>query len=268
MELASHDCQRTVGLKLETKAFAGRSLLRVGGVAALIAGLLFRRNLGSELSLLQGVGVMTSGPATPPTTVSAWFALLQSNPLIGLTWLNVFDLVNYALVGVMFLALRHVGRSVMGMAVSLGFIGIAIYFATNQALPLLSLSQQYAVATSATQRAMLLTEGQTLLTLNQFTSLCRYLSLLLIAIAGLLSSIVMLRSNVFNRTTAYVGALAASLDLSYCLTVVLLPTVDHEILGLCFIPAAGFCLMIWHILIGQRLYRRGRLAEITSPQHS
>ena len=45
MALASHDCQRTVGLKLEIEDFAGKGLLRVGGIAALLAGLLFRRNI-------------------------------------------------------------------------------------------------------------------------------------------------------------------------------------------------------------------------------
>lgn len=272
MALASHGCQRTVGLKLEIEDFAGKSLLRGGGIAALLAGLLFRRNLGAELSLLKEFGLITAGSATPPTTVLAWFTLLQSNPLIGLTWLNVFDLVNYALVGVMFLTLfvtlRRVNRSVMGLTVGLGLIGITIYFVSNQALSLLSLSHQYAAATAAAQRSMLLVDGQTLLAIPQFSSLGRYLSLLFVAMAGLLTSMVMLRSNMFNRTTAYVGMLAAVLDLAYCVAIRLMPAVDGERLGLCFIPAAGLCLMIWHILIGQRLYRQGRFAGETQLQQS
>jgi hypothetical protein len=268
--LVSQDCQRAVGLKLEMEDFAGNGLLRVGGIAAVLAGALFRRNLGAELSLLKEFGLITAGPTTPPTTVLGWFALLQGNPLIGLTWLNVFDLVNYALVGVMFLALfvslRRVNRSMMGMVAGLGLIGIAIYFASNQALPLLSLSHQYASAITAAQRSMLLADGQTLLTINQFSSPGRYLSLLFIAVAGLLTSSIMLRSKAFNRTTAYVGMLAASLDLAYCLVIVLVPAVDGELIAVCFIPVAGLCLMIWHILIGRRLYRQGRLAEKTQPK--
>jgi hypothetical protein len=270
MALASQNRQRTVGLKLEMETFARKGLLRLGGIAALLVGLLFRRNLGAELSLLKGFGLVTAGPTTPPTTTPEWFALLQSNPLIGLTWLNVFDLVNYALVGVMFLALfvalRCVNRSGMGLAASLGLIGIIIYFASNQALPLLSLGHQYAAATTEAQRAMLLADGQALLAINQFSSPGRYLSLLLIGVAGLLTSVIMLRSKIFNRATAYVGMLAAILDLAYCLMMVLLPAVDRETLALCFIPVAGLCLMMWHILIGQRLYRQGQLAGKTQPQ--
>ena len=148
-----------VRLKFEIEDFAWKGLFRVGGIAALMAGLVFRRNLGAELTLLKESGLITAGPTTPPATVLAWFMLLQSDPLVGLTWLNVFDLVNYALVGVMFLALfaalRRVNRSAMASATALGLIGIAIYFASNQALALLSLSDQYAAATTAAQRSML-----------------------------------------------------------------------------------------------------------------
>jgi hypothetical protein len=264
--LASQYLRQTIRIKFEFE----EGLFRVGGIAALLAGLIFRRNLGAELSLLKQSGLITAGPMTPPTNVLDWLALLQSEPLMGLTWLNVFDLVNYALVGVMFLALlatlRRVNRSAMVIATALGFIGIAIYFASNQAFALLTLSHQYAAATTAAQRSMLLVDGQALLTINQFNGLGRYLSLLLIGAAGLLTSIVMLRSHVFNRATAYIGILASILDLAYCLTIVLMPAVDDELIGVCFIPAAGLCLMIWHILIGQRLYRQGRLAGKTQPQ--
>jgi hypothetical protein len=270
MALASQDYQRAVERHMQLADFAGKGFLRLGGVAALLAGLLFRRNLGAELSLVKGFGLIAAGPATPPTTVTAWFALLQNDPLVGLSWLNAFDLVNYALVGVMFLALfaalKRVNRSAMGIAAGLGLVGIAIYFASNQALPLQSLSQKYAAATTEAQRAMLLAAGQARLTISQFSSAGRYLSLLLIGAAGLLTSIVMLRSNMFSRVTAYMGMLAAILDLAYCLAIVLLPAVDGELIGVCFIPVAGLCLMIWHVLIGQRLYRQGRLARKMQPQ--
>jgi hypothetical protein len=268
--LVSQDLQQTIGLKSEFEDFVWKGLFRFGGIAALLAGLLFRRNLGAELSLLKGSGLISTGPTTPPTTVSAWFTLLQSDPLVGLTWLNVFDLVNYALVGVMllalFAALRRVNRSAMVIATGLGLIGIAITFASNQALALLSLSHQYAAATTGAQRSMLLNDGQALLRINQFSSPGRYLSLLLMGVAGLLTSIVMLRSHVFNRATAYAGILTSAFDLAYCLAFACVPAVDGELLAVCFIPAAGLFLMIWHILIGQRLYRYGRFAGKTQPQ--
>jgi hypothetical protein len=70
----------------------------MGGAAALIAAVIFRRNLDAEFMLLRGNGVITMGPAAPPSTVIGWFTLLQNNTLLRLTLLNLFDIVNYALV--------------------------------------------------------------------------------------------------------------------------------------------------------------------------
>jgi hypothetical protein len=238
-----------------------KSLYRIGGVAALIAGILFRRNLAAE------IGLFTQHKS--PATVGDWFALLQSNRLLGLTYLNVFDIVNYALLALMFLALyaalRRASRSYMAIALVLAFLGIAAYFASNTAVSMLSLSDQYAAATTEAQRTTLLGAGEAMLAFNRFAGpgsqpgTGGYISLLLIASAGMITSAVMLRSGVFNRATAYVGILASALDLAYCLAFAFVPGVDTELLALLFIPAAGLLLMIWHIMVGWRLYRLGRL---------
>ncbi len=257
--LVSQNLRQMTRLKVEFE----ESFLRVGGIAALLAGLLFRRNLGAELTLLNESGLITGGRTTPPTTVSDWFTLLQHEPLVGLTWLNIFDLVNYALLAMMFvalwIALRRMRRSGMGLATVLGLIGIGIYFVSNQAFALLSLSEQYAAATSAAQRSLLLAHGQMLLTLNEFSSQGRSLSLMLIAIASLLTSIIMLRNHVFSRAIAVIGMLASGLDLAYCFALALVPTVGSEVLAVCLIPAAGLFWMLWHVLIGHRLCRQGCL---------
>ena len=234
-----------------------KSLIRVGGVAALIAGILFRRNLAAEIGLFS--------PQKSPIIVSNWFALLQSNRLLGLAYLNIFDIVNYALVGLMFLALyvvlKPINKSYMAIATTLALLGVAVYFASNTAFSMLSLSDQYAAATTTAERTMLLAAGQAMLAINRFSSpgsqpgTGGLISLFLIAAAGMITSFVMLRSDVFNRTSAYVGILANGLDLAYCIAFVFLPTVDSELLAITFIPAAGLFLMVWHIMVGWRLYQ-------------
>lgn len=236
-----------------------KSLYRVGGLAALIAGALFRRNLAAEIGLFS--------KHKPPITVDNWFELLQSNQLLGLSYLNIFDTVNYALVGLMFLALytvlKRANKSFMAIATTLGFIGIAVYFASNTALSMLSLSEQYTTATTEAQRTILLAAGQAMLAINRFSGpgaypgTGGYISLLLISVAGMITSFVMLRSDLFNRATTYVGILASTFDLVYCLAFVFLPTADSELLAIIFIPAAGLFLMIWHIMVGWRLYQLG-----------
>lgn len=245
-----------------------KSLYKIGGLAALVAAVVFRRNLAAE------IGLFTGGQA--PATVGDWFAMLNSRPLLGLAYLNLFDVVNYVLVGLMFLALyvalRRTNRGYTTLATALGFLGIGVYLATNTALSMLSLSGQYAAATTETQRAALLGAGDALLALGRFTAPGShpgsggYVSLLLVALAGLIASAVMIRSERFNRVTAYVGILAGTLDLAYCVAFAFVPAIDRETLALLFIPAAGLLWVIWHILVGWRLCQLGRLAGETPPE--
>ena len=247
----------------ETADSAWKSLYRVGGVAALIAGVIFRRNLGPEISLFSA--------QKQPGTIIDWFTLLQNNRLLGLSYLNLFDIVDYALVGLMFLALyvalRRANQCYMAIATTLGFVGIAVYFASNTAFSMLSLSDQYAAATTDAQRSMFLAAGQAVLAINNPGAIYQgtgiYVSFLLLAVAGLIVSAVMLRSSIFGRVTAYMGILASAFDLAYCITFAFVPAMTVYLLS-----AAGLLLMVWHILIGRRLYQLGRLERKTLPQQS
>lgn len=238
-------------------------LYRVGGIAALLAGIVIRRNLSAEIALFS--------PQKPPATAAGWFALLQRDPFLGLAYLNFFDLVNYLLVGLMFLALIallwRARPSAIAVAAASAFLGIAIYGASNTALSMLALSDQ--AAAPGAERDSLLAAGQALLAISRFTSpgaqpgAAGYLSLLLIAAAGLIASVVMLRSGVFNRITAYVGILANALDLAYCAAFAVMPG-RAELLAVLFIPAAGLCFLLWHTLVGWRLLRLSRLDRSSS----
>lgn len=244
----------------ETAAPGTTALARVGGGAALLAGILFRRNFGAEVALFSAI--------PQPDTVADWFALLQSHRLLALLYLNLVDLANYLLLALVFVALyavlRRTAPASMAVALTLGLLGIAIFLATNTAFSMVALSARYAAATTAVERSRLLAAGQTALALNRFgmpgghPGSGGWLSLLLVATAGLITAIVMLRSPRFNTAAAVAGIVAALLDLAYGGLYVLLPAVDPEQLALLFIPAAGLCLMVWHILLGSALLRLGR----------
>lgn len=120
-------------------------LYRIGGIAALLAAVIFRRNIGAEVSLFTGAEAI-------PQSVVDWYTLLQDSPFVSLAFLAVFDIVNYALVGLIFLALGAMfwqnRRRLVAMALAGGLVGIAVSFASNISLSMLSLSQQYAAASS------------------------------------------------------------------------------------------------------------------------
>jgi hypothetical protein len=224
----------------------------VGGAAVLIAVVVFRRHFGTEVMVLMDMGIMG---LEPPSSALDWFTLLQDNMFLGLILLDLFDIVNYALVGLMFLALygalRRANKVAMTVATACDLVGVAVYLASNQAFAMLALSDQYAAAATDAQRATFLAAGEALLAIHNPGGI--YLSLLLVALAGLIASVVMLRSRVFGKVTATVGVVANVLVLGY-------------FVALAFAPAIAFLFpsisapfrLIWYILIAWRLFQLGR----------
>ena len=213
---------------------AWKPLYRVGGAAALTIVVLF---------VLQLI-VLVASP--PPSTVIGYFTLFHKNALLGLLDLDLLSLADYVLFVPMFLALyaalRRASPSFMAIATTLALVGIAAYFASNTAFNMLSLSNQYAAATTETQRYTFLAAGQAMLAIYQGTAF--YVSYVLLAIAPLIISVVMLRSNTFGKVTAYVGIVANVLAVGF------------------FIPAIGVFLslisvvglLIWYVLIARGLF--------------
>jgi hypothetical protein len=206
-----------------------------------------------------------------PTTAVGWFTLLHNNSLLGMFFLNLFDVADYVLVGVMFFALyiafRKTNRIYSGIAASLSLVGILVYIISDTSFTMFSLSSQYASATTAAQKSTLLTLGQNVLAKGVpgagYQGLGGLTSLLLLAVAGLIISIVMLRSKIFNRATAYVGIVASVFDLAYLFGLTFVTASAFFLWSSLFIGGAGLLLMIWHLLIGVKLYQLSRIPHIT-----
>jgi hypothetical protein len=239
------------------------ALYKVGGGAAWIAVLIFRRWLAAEFLLFRRIGIIRFGPRTMPSSVIDWFTLLHTNRLIGLTLLNVFDMVNYLLVGLIFLALyaalRQVNRSYMTLATALALVGIAVYLASNQAHSMLSLSNQYAAATTDVQRSTLSAAGQALLAINDPNVLSPgAMGFLFVTAAGLIISAVMLRSSVFGKITAYAGILANVFGLGYPIGAAVAPRTVVIPIATTFLSASACFLVVWYIGIARNLFQLGK----------
>jgi hypothetical protein len=144
----------------------------------------------------------------------------------------------------------------VGGAAALGFVGVAIYLASNQALTLLALSGQYAAATTDMQRSLLLVAGQTILVIHQnagYEGVGIYPGFFCVTVAGRISAVVMLRSHIFGRATAYLGILANGFGLSYYLTLVFTPALIALPLSI-----SALFLLAWYLLISRRLFQLGK----------
>ena len=223
----------------KTEDSAWKSLYRVGGAAALIT------------LVLIPIQIIIFITWPPPSTVDGYFTLFQDNWLLGLLSLDLLYMLTNVLMILIFLALyaalRRVSQSYMAIGLTLGLVGIAAYFASNTAFEMLSLSGQYAAATTDAQRAMFLGAGQVMLEIYKGTAFDVYY--VLTAVALLIFSAVMLRSNIFSKVTAYVGILMGVL--------MLVPstagTIGLYLALISLVPTA-----IWLILIARRLFRLGQ----------
>ena len=234
---------------------AWRALYIAGGMAALSAVLLFRRYFSVELMQFKGFGLFTV-PQTWPASVRDWFVLFQQNRLVGLLLFDLFDLVNYGLVGLIFLALfgalRERHQSAVLLATAACFVGISVYFASNQTFAMLSLSDRFAAASAEQERALFLAAGEALLAIHKHGTGMQ-LSLLLILLAGLIISFVMLRSAIFNKATAITGLLANAFGLGYFIA---LPFLLLDYIWIFPTISAPFR-MAWYILIAIKLLQLG-----------
>jgi len=225
-----------------------KRLLEIGGWAALIVGALYT---------IEIVGVAATG--IPPSTAIGFFTLLQSNRLLGLFDLFVLDIAATGFQIPVFLALyvvlRQRNESVMGLATVLVYLGIAEYFATNTAFSILSLSDQYAAATTDTQRSLLLLLGQQLLpTTNPSTS--AFIAYTFVAVAGATISVVMLRSGIFSKPTAILGIVGNVLELGPPAQFV--PWQSYYTADAVVIAIGGVLLVAWYFLIARKLLQLSR----------
>lgn len=175
-----------------------KNLYKIGGTTALIALLVPL----AEVAINYLPGVASASQRT--TTVVDWFALFQNHWLLGLRNLGLLNLIGAALLGptilAIYAAVQRGNKDYAAFGTILFFVGMAVYVASNRAFPMLSLSRQYARATTDAQRLLLIAVGQTMLAEGQSRA-----GILLIELACLVISAVMLRGTVFSKATAYAG---------------------------------------------------------------
>ena len=218
-------------------------LYKIAGAAALITAVIF------PLQII----VFVAWPPPLEGTVIDWFTLFQDNRLLGLLSMDLLIIADYALLIPIFLALyvtlKRSSKSFMAIGTTLGFIGLAAYFASNTAFNMLSLSDQYAAATTDAQRAMFLAAGQAMLAIYQGTAF--HVSYFLVGIAGIIISAVMLRSKIFSKKTAYLGILGNVIGFG-----LYMPPI-----GVYIAIFSVLFLEIWYILVARRLFQLARFEK-------
>jgi len=121
---------------------------------------------------------------------------------------------------------------------------------------MLSLSGQYAAATTDAQRSMFLAAGQAML--MTFNVGVFQVSYVIVSAAWLMISAVMLRSSVFGRVAAYLGILAGATAIG-AVALEHTPVIDGLLALLVSLYFAAIVFLgIWVFLTGRKLYQLGR----------
>jgi hypothetical protein len=194
-----------------------------------------------------------------PATALEHFELFQENRMVGLLTLDLLGMVAYLafipVVLALYLTLRRASEALMAVAAVLFFLGVADFFATNNLFAVLTLSDQYAAASTSAERELFLSAGQAMFSL--FNENAFLVSYVLVSGSWALISVVMLRSQLFSRITGWSGLLAGTAGI---VAVILehaspRPSVLNVAIGFYF--SAIVLLFVWVLGVGRRLSRLG-----------
>ena len=224
-----------------------KSIYRLGGITALILILVPPAEIA--IDYLPGMN-RASGSIV---TVVDWFRLFQTNWFLGLRDLGFLNIVGAALliptILAIYSALKRENEAYAALGTILFLVGIAVYIAGSRAFPMLSLSSQYASATTEAQRSLLAAAGQAMLAEGQSRS-----GILIIEFACLLISAVMLTGKVFGQATACAGMLGNALMM---VVEIFFVPVSRGV-GMGFAACGGISIITWYALVGRRLLQLGR----------
>jgi hypothetical protein len=210
-------------------------LYKIGGVAALI----------SVVIIPISIVAYFVWPPFPDDIL----VVIQEDRLAGLMSLDFLYLLSnffaIPLFLVLYVTLKRVSESFSAIALALGFVGLLSLVSSRPILEMFAISNQYAAATTDAQRAIYLAAGEAVLALFHGTAF--NVHYLLGSASLLISSFLMLRSDIFGKRTAYVGIVT-----------------NIVVFGL-YVPKIGIYIsllsvvgyLIWYILIARRLFQLG-----------
>ncbi|MBN1220057.1 MAG: DUF4386 family protein [Anaerolineae bacterium] len=220
-----------------------KDLYKIGGITAII----------SEILIVLGIIAFVIWPYTPGyTSAENIFTAIQNDWLGGLMALDFFlfmgNLFGILLFLVLYVSLKQVNESYALIALVLGLFADVLIVPARPMAELFSLSDLYAAATTEAAKNQYLAAGEALLAL--FNGTAWMTNTFLGGFSLLISSFLMLRSNIFSKSTAWIGIITNTAVCGF-----FLPVVGTVLL---FLSVPGY--IIWYIQLARRFFQLGQLA--------
>ena len=141
---------------------------------------------------------------------------------VGLIALDVLTvpivLLNVLPLLALYAALKRVNESYALIALVLGLIAVPMLLTARPVIEMVMLSDKYAAATALAARSQYLAAGDALL--EHFSGTAWLVETICLMVSGLISSLLMLRSPVFGKTTAYVGIATSLIGFGFVIPVI------------------------------------------------
>ena len=217
-----------------------KDLYRIGAIASFLIGVF----------IIVAIGAFFIWPYKPGfTSVTDIFATLHTNQMQGMLSLDFF-MVIITLITIpfylgLFAVFQRVNASYNLLAFVLGLISCVLILTVRPIAEMLSLSNQYAAATTDAARSQYVAAGEALTALFNGTAWLLYM--VLQGIANLIYSMLMIRSSIFSKFTGYFGFIITIVGLGFWLPVV----------GIYVNLVTSLVSFIWYFLIAWTFFRLG-----------
>ena len=242
---------------IETIVTEWNWLYKLGGAAALAA---MFANLLDVLLGFGGTEVVIYGARS----ASDWFAIYQENWFSGLYSLGILNIVYMLAMLPVYLALFGAHRRRQAVQVVLVMIvfllTISIYISTNAAIPMLVLSNKYALANTDAQKNIFLAAGEAVLARGEDFTPGAFISLILGSLAAIAISIIMLRGEIFGKATAWIGIVGFTFLSLFTILATFVPAL-YTIAYYGFGAIGGLLALAWFALVARRLFQLGRNSQ-------
>ncbi len=202
------------------------------------------------------IGTMLGGDMNEiPKTAAERFHQLQSQPLLGLYYLDTLNMITSIVMIPVFMALTSVLRpsksGLLRLTLVFFVIGTAVFVNNNAGLAMLGLSK-HVVGASLDQKVLIEAAGEALLAKGAHGSMGAFTGFMLSMISTILLSILMIQSKTFGKWTGWIGLAGASLLMVYLILVTFDP--NAQSIAMALAAPGGILSLIWMILYTIKLW--------------
>jgi len=192
-----------------------------------------------------------------PETIEEFFTLYSQNRLEAILRDDFSSLVIIAMYlftfPAMYMILKRTYPLISAFIIIGVLIAVTICFSGHSGLSLVFLSEQFANATSDLDRLRLMAAGEAILAGDMWHSSAGFISGILLQGAGVVFSLIMLRTSSFSKVTAYSGLVGNSFDLIQHLFHSVIPDLSTYAM-----VVAGPAYIIWFIMLARDLIKNSK----------